>query len=340
MKALVKAHAKKGLWLEDVPKPTINEQEVLIKVKQMAICGTDLHIYEWDQWSQNNVPLNTTIGHEFVGHVTEVGKNVHSFKEGDRVVIEGHITCGYCRSCLAGRRHLCVNTRGVGYHRNGSFAEYIAVPAVNVFKVPDSVSDDIASIFDPLGNAAHTALSFDMVGEDVLITGAGPIGIMAVAIAKYVGARNIIITDMNPYRLELAKNLGATRAVNVANESLKDVMQQSGIHYGFDVSLEMSGSPKAMEQIIDLSFHGSRIALLGILPSDGMIDWPKVIFKMLTIKGIYGREIFETFYKMTSMLGTGLDVSKVITHRFTFDEYEKGFQTMLSGNSGKVLLEW
>jgi threonine 3-dehydrogenase len=339
MKALVKSHAKRGLWLEDVSVPKLESQEVLIKVKQMAICGTDIHIYEWDKWSQNRVSIPTVIGHEFVGEIVEVGTSVKGMVVGERVVTEGHITCDYCRNCLAGRRHLCVNTVGIGYDCDGGFAEYVAVPAKNVFKVPERISDDVASILDPLGNAVHTALSFDMIGEDVLITGAGPIGILAVAIAQHVGARNVIITDLNEYRLDLARQLGATHAVNIQKESLPEVMNKLGIKHGFDVALEMSGSSKAMEQIVDFTFHGANIALLGVLPSEGTIDWPKVIFKMLTIKGIYGREIFETWYKMTSMLESGLDIEKVITHRFPFEEFEKGFETMLSGQSGKVILE-
>jgi threonine 3-dehydrogenase len=341
MKALVKDQPAKGLTLKDIPVPVVGADEVLIKTRKMAICGTDLHIYQWDEWSQNNVNVPAVIGHEFVGNVVEKGKNVTGFEIGDRVSGEGHITCGQCRNCLGGRRHLCIHTVGIGYHRDGSFAEYLVLPAKNAFHVPEVISDDIASIFDPLGNATHTALSFDMVGEDVLITGAGPIGIMAAAIARHVGARNIVITDINDYRLDLARKVGgATRAINVQKESLDDVMKELRIKSGFDVAMEMSGSLHAMEDIIKHIYHGGRIALLGILPNDGKIKWHDIIFKMITIKGIYGREIFETWYKMCSMVESGLDVSQVITHQFLFEDYKKAFEVMLSGQAGKVILNW
>lgn len=340
MKALVKDKREPGLSLKDMSIPEFQDDELLVKVRKMAICGTDLHIYQWDEWSQNNVNPGTIVGHEFVGEIVDMGRSVKGFKKGERIVGEGHITCDHCRNCLAGRKHLCVNTVGIGYHRNGSFAEYLALPAKNAFHIPDVISDDIAAIFDPLGNATHTALSFDMVGEDVLITGAGPIGMMAAAISRHVGARNVVVTDVNEYRLGLAKQMGADKVVNVSQVPLRSVMKELHITQGFDVILEMSGSLQAMEDILELAYHGGRIALLGILPTDGKINWHHVIFKMLTIKGIYGREIFETWYKMCSMLESGLDVSKVITHQFAFDDFEKGFEVMAQGQAGKVLLNW
>lgn len=338
MKALVKKSPEVGLWMEDVPMPTVGDNDLLIKVKKTAICGTDIHIYKWDAWSQRTIKTPMTIGHEFVGEIVEMGRAVQGYKIGERVSAEGHIVCGVCRACRAGKRHLCPNTRGIGVNRDGCFAEYVSVPATNAWHVHDSIPDEIASIFDPYGNATHTALSFDMVGEDVIITGAGPIGCMAAGIARHVGARNVVITDVNDYRLALAKKLGATRTVNVARENLPDVVHELGMVGGFDVGMEMSGNPAAFEQMLENMYNGGRIALLGILPKGAGIDWEKVIFKGLFIKGIYGREIFETWYKMQTMVLSGLDISPVITHRFAFDDFQQGFDAMLSGNSGKVVL--
>lgn len=339
MKALVKKSPEAGLWMEDVPMPTVGDADLLIKVKKTAICGTDVHIYKWDAWSQRTIKTPMTIGHEFVGEIVEMGRAVQGYKIGERVSAEGHIVCGVCRACRAGKRHLCPNTRGVGVNRDGCFAEYVAVPASNAWHVHDKIPDEVAAIFDPYGNATHTALSFDMVGEDVIITGAGPIGCMAAAIARHVGARNVVITDVNDYRLELARKLGANRPVNVAREKLEDVMKNElGMVGGFDVGMEMSGSPQAFEQMLANMYNGGRIALLGILPNGAGIDWDKVIFKGLFLKGIYGREMYETWYKMQTMLLSGLDISPVITHRFKFDEFQKGFDAMISGQSGKVVL--
>lgn len=340
MKALVKRHASEGIWLEDVPVPQIAQDEVLVKVHTSSICGTDVHIYNWDEWSQKHVPVPMTIGHEFSGTIEKIGSLVTGFKVGDRVSAEGHITCGYCRNCRAGRRHLCRHTRGIGVNHPGAFAEYVAVPAANIFPLPHDISFELASIFDPLGNAVHTALSFPMVGEDVLITGAGPIGCMAAAICRHVGARHVVVTDVNEYRLELARSLGCTRAVNVESESLIEVMGQLGMREGFDIGLEMSGSSEAIQQMFSLMNNGGKVALLGIVSRAPQIDWNEMIFKGLFIKGIYGREIFETWYLMASMIQSGLNVEKVITHRFPIDEYQAGFDVMRSGKSGKVLLEW
>jgi len=340
MKALAKQHAEKGIWMVDVHKPEFGPNDLLIKIKKSAICGTDMHIYHWDEWAQKTIPVPMVVGHEYVGEVIDMGSEVKGFSAGDRVSGEGHITCGHCRNCRAGRRHLCRNTYGVGVDREGSFAEYLVIPAFNAFKIPDNISDDLAAIFDPFGNAVHTALSFDLVGEDVLITGAGPIGIMAAAVARHVGARNVVITDVNPYRLELAKKMGATRAVNVAETSLADVMTDLGMTEGFDIGLEMSGVPVAFNDMLSNMNHGGKIALLGIPPSDMGIDWNQVIFKGLVIKGVYGREMFETWYKMASLLQSGLDLSPIITHQFAIDDFQQGFDTMASGQSGKVLLNW
>ncbi|GFD69000.1 L-threonine 3-dehydrogenase [Alteromonas sp. KUL106] len=340
MKSLVKAKAEKGIWLQDTPKPEVGHNDLLIKIRKTAICGTDMHIYNWDEWSQNTIPVPMVVGHEYVGEVVGMGQEVKGFKVGDRVSGEGHITCGHCRNCRAGRVHLCRNTEGVGVNRPGAFAEYLVIPAFNAFKIPDNISDDLASIFDPFGNAVHTALSFDLVGEDVLITGAGPIGIMAAAVAKHVGARHVVVTDINPYRLELAKKMGATRAVDVSKEDLKDVMKELGMTEGFDVGLEMSGVPVAFRDMLNKMNHGGKIAMLGIPPQDVAIDWNQVIFKGLVIKGIYGREMFETWYKMASLLQSGLDLSPIITHTFSVDDFQKGFDTMGSGQSGKVILDW
>ena len=340
MKSLVKAKAEKGIWLQDTPEPEVGHNDLLIKIRKTAICGTDMHIYNWDEWSQKTIPVPMVVGHEYVGEVVGMGQEVKGFKVGDRVSGEGHITCGHCRNCHAGRVHLCRNTEGVGVNRPGAFAEYLVIPAFNAFKIPDNISDDLASIFDPFGNAVHTALSFDLVGEDVLITGAGPIGIMAAAVAKHVGARHVVVTDINPYRLELAKKMGATRAVDVSKEDLKDVMNELGMTEGFDVGLEMSGVPVAFRDMLNKMNHGGKIAMLGIPPQDVAIDWNQVIFKGLVIKGIYGREMFETWYKMASLLQSGLDLSPIITHTFSIDDFQKGFDTMGSGHSGKVILDW
>ncbi len=340
MKALAKTKSEPGIWLVDVDKPDIGPNDVLVKIRKTAICGTDLHIYLWDEWAQNTIPVPMTVGHEFMGEIVKLGSEVEGFSVGDRVSGEGHITCGHCRNCRAGVRHLCRNTQGLGVNVPGAFAEYLKFPARNLFRLEPEISDDIASILDPLGNATHCALSFDMVGEDILITGAGPIGIMAVVIAKHVGARHVVITDVNPYRLNLAKSVGATKVVNVATESLDDVKKELQIHEGFDVGLEMSGNPKAFSDMLQHMNHGGRVALLGLLPKQTQINWDHVIFKGLLLKGIYGREMFETWYKMASMLRSGLNVSKVITHHFPIDDYDEAFKTLASGHSGKVILNW
>jgi len=340
MKALVKSKAERGIWLEDIDVPKPGHNDVLIKIARTAICGTDIHIYQWDDWASKTIPVPLAVGHEFSGEVVECGSEVKGFDIGDRVSAEGHITCGVCRNCRAGRRHLCINTVGVGVDRPGAFAEYLCVPAFNVFKLPDVITDDMAAILDPLGNATHTALSFDLVGEDVLITGAGPIGIMAVAIARYAGARHIVITDVNDYRLALAKKMGASVALNVSNGSLDDTMAELGMEEGFDIGMEMSGNPSAFRDMLRTIHHGGRVALLGIPPGETAINWNDVIFKGLILKGIYGREMFETWYKMASMLQSGLDISPIITHHFDVADYEQAFQLMESGQSGKVILNW
>ncbi len=340
MKALVKREPARGLWLEDVPEPKAGPNDVKIRVKRTAICGTDIHIYKWDEWAQKTIPVPMVVGHEFVGEIVEVGENVNDYTPGMIVSGEGHIVCGRCRNCMAGRRHLCPHTSGVGVNRAGSFAEYIVIPNANVWHHADGIDLDIAAIFDPFGNATHTALQWDMVGEDVLITGAGPIGAMAAAIARHVGARHVVITDVNDYRLALAKKLGATRTVNVSKETLSDVQRELGMTEGFDVGLEMSGAPTALSDMIDNMSHGAKISMLGIPSGDIKVDWNKVVFNMLTLKGIYGREIFETWYKMTVMIQSGLDLTPIITHRLPYREFEWGFEAMLSGNSGKVILNW
>ena len=340
MKALVKREAKVGLSLEDVDNPQVGINDVLIRVDRTGICGTDLHIYKWDAWAQKTIPVPMVVGHEFVGKIVEVGSNVVDFQPGDVVSAEGHVVCGRCRNCLAGRRHLCKDTKGIGVNRPGAFAELISVPMTNVWHHREGVDLDVASIFDPFGNAVHTALSFDVLGEDVLITGAGPIGIMGAAVVKHAGARFVVITDVNEYRLELARKIGVTAAVNVLKRSLRDVQEELGMSEGFDVGLEMSGSPGAFRDMIDNMCHGGKIAMLGIPSGEMPIDWNKVVFNMLTIKGIYGREMYETWYKMTVMLQTGLDIKPVITHRFHYTEFEKGFATAMSGESGKVVLNW
>lgn len=340
MKALVKKERASGIWLEDVPVPEINDNEVLIKTLKNSICGTDVHIYKWDAWAQKTVPVPLVIGHEFMGKIAKVGKNVKNLQVGQRVTGEGHITCGDCPPCKKGKKHLCMNVMGIGYDCPGTFAEYFKLPAENVFVLSPNIPDNLAAIFDPFGNAMHTALSFDIVGEDVLITGAGPVGLMGAAIARKAGARHVVVTDMNPYRLELARKMGATRVVDVSKESLKDVMKELKIDHGFTVGLEMSGAPAALNSMIDTAQNGAHIALLGLQPPGTSVDWNTVIFNMLEIKGIYGREIFGTWYKMAHMLESGLDITPVITHEFPIDNFEEGFQVMLSGNSGKVILNW
>ena len=340
MKALVKAKPEPGIWLEEVPKPAVGHNDVLVKIARTAICGTDVHIYNWDDWSRRTIPVPMTVGHEFVGAIAAIGAEVAGFEIGQRVSGEGHVTCGHCRNCRAGRRHLCRNAVGVGVDRPGCFAEYLAIPAVNAFPLPSDIGDDIAAILDPLGNATHTALSFDLVGEDVLITGAGPIGVMAAAICRHVGARFVVVTDVNDYRLELAARMGATRVLNVANETIGEAMEDLGMVEGFDVGLEMSGNPQAFQDMLRTMNHGGRVAILGIPTGEAAIDWTEVVFKGLTLKGIYGREMFETWYKMSAMLQSGLDVSPIVTHHFAADDFERGFDVMRSGQSGKVILDW
>ncbi len=340
MKALSKLKSEPGIWLVDTPQPELGPNDVLIQVTMSAICGTDMHIYQWDEWSQHTIPVPMVVGHEFAGRVAALGSHVAGLEIGQRVSGEGHITCGYCRNCRAGTRHLCRNTIGVGVNRPGSFAEYLVIPAVNVFPIPDRVDDRHAAIFDPLGNAVHTALAFNLVGEDVLITGAGPIGIMAAAVARHVGARHVVVTDVNDYRLQLAEGMGADRVVNVSREKLEDVTAELGMKEGFDVGLEMSGSPQAMDQMFRALNHGGRIAQLGIPSRPVAVDYEKIVFKGLTLKGIYGREMFETWYKMTAMLESGLNVDPIITHEFSIDDFQQGFDVMASGQSGKVLLNW
>ena len=340
MKALVKREGAPGLWLEEVPRPVLRARDVLIKIDRTGICGTDLHIYKWDDWARKTVPLPLVVGHEFVGEIVEIGADVKDFRVGETVSGEGHVVCGHCRNCMAGRRHLCNDTAGIGVTRPGAFAEYIALPQTNVWEHKPDIDRDTASIFDPFGNATHSALSFPVLGEDVLVTGAGPIGIMSAAIARHAGARHVVITDVNEYRLGLAKGMGVTRAVNVARENLVDVQKELGMDEGFDVGLEMSGNPSAFNDMLENMCHGGKIAMLGIPEKEMAIDWNTVVFNMLTIKGIYGREMYETWYKMTVMLEGGLDIAPVITHRFGFEEFEKGFETALSGESGKVILKW
>ena len=340
MKALVKLHKKEGIWLTRTVKPKLGHNDLLIKIKKTAICGTDIHIYNWDDWAQKNIPVPMTVGHEYAGEVVGIGIEVNGFSIGDRVSGEGHITCGHCRNCRGGRTHLCCHTFGVGINRPGAFAQYLVLPAYNAFKLPDEISDDLAAIFDPFGNAVHSALSFDLVGEDVLITGAGPIGIMAAAVAKHVGARHVVVTDNNEYRLALAAKMGATQVVNIEKESLSEIRKKLAITEGFDVGLEMSGAAQAFVSMLANMNNGGKIAMLGI-PNDNMaIDWSQVIFKGLTIKGIYGREMFETWYKMASLIQSGLDLTPMITHRFNIDDFQQGFDIMRSGQSGKVILNW
>ena len=340
MKALVKKYPREGLWMDELPIPEIGINDVLIKITKTSICGTDVHIWNWDEWARKTIPVPMTIGHEFVGIVAAIGANVHDLEIGDVVSGEGHIVCGRCRNCLAGRRHLCASTQGVGVNRPGAFAEYLSIPVTNVWHADPLIPEDILSIFDPFGNATHSALSFPVLGEDVLITGAGPIGLMATAIARHAGARFVVTTDLNPYRLALAEKMGATMAVNASDTSLKTVMQELEMKEGFDIGLEMSGNGKAFQDMLSSMAHGGKIALLGIPSADLSIDWNTVIFNMLTIKGIYGREMYETWYMMQSMIQTGLDITPVITHRFDYNDFEQGFAAMLSGDSGKVILDW
>lgn len=340
MKALVKVKPETGLWMEHVPVPEPAPNEVLIKVRKSAICGTDVHIYKWDEWSAKTVPTPMVVGHEFCGEIVDMGKSAQKFKIGQRVSAEGHLTCGSCRNCRAGRAHLCRNTLGIGVNRPGSFAEYVCIPESNVVPIPDEISDEVAAIFDPFGNAVHTALSFDLVGEDVLVTGAGPIGIMGALVAQKVGARKVVITDISPYRRQLAKDMGVQYVVDAATEDLNDVMAELSMTEGFDVGLEMSGAAPAMRDMIDKMNYGGKIALLGITPTEFAVDWNKIIFKMLSVKGIYGREIFETWYKMIALVESGLDISGLITHRIGIDDYETGFAAILSGEAGKVVMDW
>ncbi len=340
MKALVKSRAERGLWLEEIAEPTIGINDVLIRVHYTGICGTDVHIYQWDEWAQKTIKVPMAIGHEFVGEIVAVGSNVNDFFAGDIVSGEGHVVCGRCRNCLAGRRHLCAFTEGVGVNRPGAFAELISLPMTNIWRHNPGINQEVAAIFDPFGNAVHTALSFPVLGEDVLITGAGPIGIMAVAVVQRAGVRHVVITDLNPFRLDLARKMGATLAVNPIDTPLLEVQRRLKMTEGFDVGLEMSGSPQALSDMIGNMSHGGKIAVLGIPAKNAPMDWRPVIFNMLTIKGIYGREMYETWYKMSAMLESGLDISPVITHRFSFNEFQQGFDAMISGNTGKVVLDW
>jgi len=339
MKALVKSQAEKGLWLEDIPEPNIGINDVLIRTRYAGICGTDVHIYQWDDWAQKTIHVPMAIGHEFVGEVVQVGSNVNDFFPGDIVSGEGHVVCGRCRNCMAGRRHLCANTQGVGVNRAGAFAEYISLPMTNIWRHHPGIDQEVAAIFDPFGNAVHTALSFPVLGEDVLITGAGPIGIMAIPVVRHAGARHVVVTDMNSYRLDLARKMGATLAVNPAETSLTEVQNKLGMSEGFDVGLEMSGNPAALKDMIANMSHGGKIAILGIPSKEMPMDWRQVIFNMITIKGIYGREMYDTWYKMSVMIESGLDISPVITHRFAFEDFQQGFDAMISGQTGKVVLD-
>ena len=340
MKALVKAKAEPGLWLQDMPEPGIGINDVLIRVLKTGICGTDLHIYNWDAWAQKTIPVPMAVGHEFIGRIEQVGSNVSDFHPGDLVSGEGHVVCGLCRNCMAGRRHLCAHTQGVGVNRQGAFAQLVALPMANIWRHEPGIDFDVAAIFDPFGNAVHTALSFPVLGEDVLVTGAGPIGIMAAAVARHAGARYVVITDINPHRLELARKGGVTLAVNPKETPLAEVQKQLNMHEGFDVGLELSGNAQAFRDMLGNMAHGGRIAMLGIPSEPIAIDWNEVIFKMITIKGIYGREMYETWYKMSVMLQSGLDITPVITHRLHYTEFEQGFAAMREGNCGKVVLDW
>jgi threonine 3-dehydrogenase len=340
MKALVKSKEQPGLWLEEIAEPAIGINDVLIRVRYTGICGTDVHIFQWDDWAQKTISVPMTIGHEFVGQIVAVGSNVSDFYPGDIVSGEGHVVCGRCRNCLAGRRHLCAHTQGVGVNRPGAFAEFIALPMTNIWRHDPKINQEVAAIFDPFGNAVHTALSFPVLGEDVLITGAGPIGIMAIPVLRHSGARHIVITDMNPFRLELARKMGVTLAVNPIETSISEIQEQLGMQEGFDVGLEMSGNPEALRGMIANMSHGGKIAILGIPAKEMTFDWRQVIFNMLTIKGIYGREMYETWYKMSVLLESGVDISPVITHQFAYSDFQHGFDAMISGQTGKVVLDW
>jgi threonine 3-dehydrogenase len=340
MKALVKSRAERGLWLEEVPEPAMGINDVLVRVRYTGICGTDVHIYEWDEWSQNTISVPLVIGHEFVGEIVKVGSNVNDFFPGDIVSGEGHVVCGRCRNCLAGRRHLCAATKGVGVNRPGAYAEYISLPMTNIWRHNPKINQEVAAIFDPFGNAVHTALSFPVLGEDVLITGAGPIGIMAIPVVRHAGARHVVVTDMNPFRLDLATKMGATLAVNPAETSLPEVQKKLGMQEGFDVGLEMSGNAQALRDMLSNMSHGGKIAVLGIPAKEMEMDLRQIVFNMLTIKGIYGREMYETWYKMSVLLDSGVDISPVITHRFPYHEFQQGFDAMISGHTGKVVLDW
>jgi threonine 3-dehydrogenase len=340
MKALVKSRAERGLWLEETAEPAIGINDVLIRVRYTGICGTDVHIYEWDTWAQKTIPVPMAIGHEFVGEIVEVGSNVNDFYPGDIVSGEGHVVCGRCRNCLAGRRHLCARTLGVGVNRPGAFAEFISLPMTNIWRHDPKINQEVAAIFDPFGNAVHTALSFPVLGEDVLITGAGPIGVMAIPVVRHAGARHVVITDMNPFRLDLARKMGATLAVNPTETPIAEVQKQLGMLEGFDVGLEMSGNAEALRDMVANMSHGGKIAILGIPAKEMLMDWRQVIFNMLTIKGIYGREMYETWYKMSVLLESGVDIAPVITHRFAYTDFELGLEAMISGQTGKVILDW
>ena len=340
MKALVKSKAERGLWLEEIPEPTIGINDVLIRVRHTGICGTDVHIYDWDDWAQKTIPVPMAIGHEFVGEIVEVGSNVSDFFPGDIVSGEGHVVCGRCRNCLAGRRHLCASTLGIGVNRPGAFAELIALPMTNIWRHNPNINQEVAAIFDPFGNAVHTALSFPVLGEDVLITGAGPIGIMAIPVVRHAGARHIVITDLNPFRLDLARKMGATLAINPTETPLPEIQKKLGMTEGFDVGLEMSGNAQALRDMIANMSHGGKIAILGIPAKEMQMDWRQVIFNMLTLKGIYGREMYETWYKMSVLLESGVNITPVITHRFSYKDFQKGFDAMISGQTGKVVLDW
>jgi threonine 3-dehydrogenase len=339
MKALVKREPAKGIWMQQVPRPVPGANEVLVKLHMTAICGTDLHIYKWDEWSQRTIKPGLVIGHEFVGSIAEIGPGVTGYSLGQRVSAEGHVVCGHCRNCRAGRPHLCPNTVGIGVNRNGAFAEYVVVPSSNLWPIPDEIPSELAAFFDPFGNAAHCALEFDVIGEDVLITGAGPIGIIAAGICKWIGARHVVITDVNDYRLNLAREMGATRTVNVGRESLKEVMREIGIE-GFDVGMEMSGHPGAFNDMLDAMYHGGKVALLGILPKGAGVDWDQIIFKGLVIHGIYGRKMYETWYKMTQLVRSGFPLHKALTHQIAIDDFQTGFDLMESGQCGKVVCRW
>ena len=340
MKALVKARPEEGLWLQDVAEPEIGPNDVLVRVRRAAVCGTDVHIYEWDDWAARTIPVPMTVGHEFMGEIVEMGSEVAGFAPGDRVSAEGHVTCGHCRRCRAGARHLCRNTVGIGVNRPGAFAEYVSVPAKNLYRLPDAVTDEMGAVLDPFGNAVHTALTFDLVGEDVLITGAGPIGAMACAVARHAGARNVVITDVNDYRLDLAAKMGASRTVNAERERVGDLFGELDMTEGFDIGLEMSGNPRAFASMLDAMNHGGGIAMLGIMPDGAGADWSKIIFKGLQVHGIYGRRMFETWYKMGALLQSGLDLEPIITHRMPAADYEAAFAMMRSGRSGKIVLDW